>query len=103
MRGEGRIFRKDRTAVAATETHAPGRNNFDEELAELRIEHADAELARGAGVPGVVVLGTKRKMATTSGVSTTKRIVHDHLVVLIDFASDIAHAQSPLVNVGRKS
>jgi len=53
--GEGRIFREDRIAVAATETHAPGRNDFDDELVELRIEHADAELA-----PGAVVLGEGR-------------------------------------------
>jgi hypothetical protein len=53
--GEGRIFREDRMTVAATETHAPGRYDFDDELVELRIEHADAELP-----PGAVVLGEGR-------------------------------------------
>jgi hypothetical protein len=42
-------------AVAATETHTPGGDDFDDELVELRIEHADAELP-----PGAVVLGEGR-------------------------------------------
>jgi len=53
--GERRIFREDRTTVAAPETHAPGQYDFDVELVALRIEHADAELA-----PGAVVLGEGR-------------------------------------------
>jgi len=53
--GERRIFGENRPTVAATEPHAPGEDDLDEELVEFLIEHAEAELA-----PGAVVLGEGR-------------------------------------------